>query len=90
MQLLTGKVSIVTGASSGIGRATATLFAREGAHLVNHGTTEARTGSSRLPKTCAASARTSFQSRETSVTKPWQSSWFVPLSRALADSTYLQ
>ena len=34
MQLLTGKVAIVTGASSGIGLATATLFARHGAKLV--------------------------------------------------------
>ncbi len=34
MQSLKGKVAIVTGASSGIGRAAATLFAREGAHVV--------------------------------------------------------
>jgi NAD(P)-dependent dehydrogenase (short-subunit alcohol dehydrogenase family) len=32
--MLTGKIAIVTGASSGIGRATARLFAREGAKLV--------------------------------------------------------
>ena len=32
--LLSGKIAIVTGASSGIGRATAALFAREGASVV--------------------------------------------------------
>lgn len=34
MDALAGKIAIVTGASSGIGRATALLFAREGAKLV--------------------------------------------------------
>ena len=34
MSLLSNKVAIITGASSGIGRASAILFAREGASVV--------------------------------------------------------
>lgn len=41
MNALTGKVAIVTGASSGIGHASASLFAREGARVVVNGRREA-------------------------------------------------
>ena len=34
MHALRGKIAIITGASSGIGRAAARLFAREGAQVV--------------------------------------------------------
>lgn len=44
MGMLAGKVAIITGASSGIGRASALLFAREGASLVVNARGEDRLG----------------------------------------------
>lgn len=42
MRKLEGKVAIVTGSTSGMGRATALLFAREGAKVVVTGRNEER------------------------------------------------
>jgi len=42
MQLLKGKTAIVTGGTAGIGKAIATLFAEQGAHVVIFGTNEGR------------------------------------------------
>lgn len=44
MSLLDGKVTVVTGAGNGIGRATALLFAREGAHVLVNDVGGARDG----------------------------------------------
>jgi NAD(P)-dependent dehydrogenase (short-subunit alcohol dehydrogenase family) len=45
MGLLDGKVTVVTGAGNGIGRASALLFAREGAHVLVNDLGSARDGS---------------------------------------------
>lgn len=39
---LTGKIALITGAGSGVGRATAILFAKEGAQVVAVGRTLAK------------------------------------------------
>jgi NAD(P)-dependent dehydrogenase (short-subunit alcohol dehydrogenase family) len=49
---LTGKTALVTGSTAGIGFATATVFAREGAHIVINGRTRER-----VDDACAAIAR---------------------------------
>src|SRR3546814_13048598 len=59
-QRLANKIAIITGAGSGIGRAAAELFAREGAYLILADTAEdveataARIGPAALPLRCHA------------------------------------
>jgi NAD(P)-dependent dehydrogenase (short-subunit alcohol dehydrogenase family) len=54
MGLLDGKVTIVTGAGNGIGRATALLFAREGAQVLVNDLGSGRDGSGSAPSPAAA------------------------------------
>jgi NAD(P)-dependent dehydrogenase (short-subunit alcohol dehydrogenase family) len=51
---LAGKVAIVTGAASGIGRAAAELFAREGAHVIAADLNEPEGGTNIVPLTADA------------------------------------
>jgi len=59
MQLMKGRVAVITGATSGMGRATALLFAREGASIVASGRDEER-GRSLVGEILAAGGRVEF------------------------------
>jgi NAD(P)-dependent dehydrogenase (short-subunit alcohol dehydrogenase family) len=59
MQRMNGRSAIVTGATSGMGRATALLFAREGASIVASGRDETR-GQSLVEEIRAAGGRVEF------------------------------
>jgi NAD(P)-dependent dehydrogenase (short-subunit alcohol dehydrogenase family) len=63
---LSGKVAIVTGAGNGMGRATALLFAREGASVVI-GDVDAAAGASAVAEIEAAGGRAVFQRCDVSV-----------------------
>jgi len=58
-QRLTGKVSIITGSTSGLGAATAALFAAEGARVIVSGRNEER-GAQVVDSITAAGGEASF------------------------------
>jgi 3-oxoacyl-[acyl-carrier protein] reductase len=81
---LRGKVAIVTGAGSGIGRATALRFAAEGAKLVvNDVDPEAQ----RVAKEIEAAGGSASPFPRMSPTRDWSRRWSARRRRASAGST---
>ena len=87
MTVLADKVAIITGASSGIGRATAILFAREGAKLVV--TARRQVELDALAEDIRGMGGEVIAIAGTSVVKPWRSNWSRPQSIPSAGSTSL-
>ena len=91
--ILDGKISLITGASSGIGRATAKIFAREGARLVLADVAEAG-GQETLQAVKQLGAEAIFVKTDVSkVSRMWTRWWpllYRPLDGWTARSTMLE
>ena len=74
MQRMNGRTAIITGATSGMGRATALLFAREGAAIVASGRDEAR-GRTLVDEIGPAAAGSSSCPAMSAFPKPATDSW---------------